>query len=248
MTIDHEDKWRFIKDNIVTLITVATGIGAILLRQLQIITVENLAVVGLGILTLLATTELVDKTRRLDRIEAELKREFARINQAAGDIRVYSFANATSAFDFMAEKIKSAEVSIEHAALAPSVPRWSGEHRRYEAAISTVLKESRIRYRYLAALPEDNRRRRIQKYLSDPSVKQYFVRNFTAQSGDLHFHNFMIFDSALVVVNYPYTEGDPERFLAIENSEVVAFYIYFYNHIWGRASRFSSRTASSGGV
>ena len=233
-----EKNWKFIKDNLFTLITIATGAGAIVLSQLDRLTSPDVAIAILAIVTLLATTELVDKTRRLDRIEMTMQKQFAYIRHAVGGIEVLSFMDATTAFQFMSQRILEAQSSIDHAALAPSVPRWHGEHKKYEDAITRVLKSNRVRYRYIADLPEESRLERIRRQLSDPSIKRFFVKYYSAKTHDLQFHNFMVFDEKLAIVNYPYTEGDPERFLAIENPEIVAFYLSLFGSLWDKAEAF----------
>jgi hypothetical protein len=238
MTTSPEKNWKFIKDNLFTLITIITGAGAIILSQLNRIKPSDVTVAVLAIVTLLATTELVDKTRRLDRIENTMQKQYSYIRHAIGGVEVLSFTNATTAFQFMSQRILEAQSSIDHAALAPSVPRWHGEHQKYENAITKILKSNQVRYRYIADLPEKSRLDRIRKQLSDPSVRQFFVRYFSVKPHSLQFHNFMIFDEKLAIINYPYTEGDPEKFLAIENPEIVAFYVNLFSSLWNSAEVF----------
>jgi hypothetical protein len=232
---------KMLRDNFSTALAVLTGAVAIVLQPLGYLDQKYVPTIILSIITLIATAELVDKSRRLDRIESTLDQGFADLRRSAGDVEVFSFTTAADAFKFMSEAIRTAMSTIDHAALAPSVPRWSAEHEKYENAIGLMLHESKVRYRYLAELPEGHRRERIRRYQSDKAVRQFFVRKILSTEPPIRLHNFMIFDERLVIMNYPYAEGEPERFLAIRNNEVVAFYCNLFNTLWTQALPVSAK-------
>ena len=230
----RDEYWKFIKDNLSSLLTITSGIILTIFRLVGIIKDAEIIVAILGLVTLLATTDLLDKSRKLDRIEDTVKTSFNQVISTLKGVEVYAFSDSSSAFEFMAENILSAESSIDHVALAPSVPRWHGQHKKYTDAITKVLKGNKIRYRYMARLPEQYRLERIVNHLTDPSIRQYFVKHFP-DSNELLFHNFMVFDNKTVIVNYPYEPGEPEKFVAIRHPDIVGFYSTMFSTLWKSA-------------
>jgi hypothetical protein len=231
---DRDQLWGLIKDNLTALLTITSAIIVIVLRQLKVVPDTELLIAILGILTLLATTELIDRSRKLDRIEKAIEAKFQQVVSTLEGVEIHAFSTSASAFEFISQNILDAETSIDHAALAPSVPRWPNQYKRYEDAIAKVLKGNRIRYRYLALLPEKHRLERIAKYLNDPNIKQYFAKYLKDWGGN-SFHNFMVFDEKLAVVNFPYEPGEPEKFLAIRHRDIVEFYLAIFTHFWKTA-------------
>ena len=225
--------WSFLKANVVSMITVFSGIGAVIAAQTGLLRPDQLPTITLGLVALLATSEIVEKSRNFDSIENLTSDGINRILDNLGSASVTAFHVAEEGFAYMGKCIESTTSEIQHAAFAPPIPRWPKESRTYEHAIETCLKSSKVRYRYLTDLSNrDARHERVCRLLSDPTITTYFVKSLPSLPKTFPGFSFMVFDKTEVVVYYPYFRGELETVLAIRHPEIVASYMEYFRRLW----------------
>jgi len=237
MKTDKGKIWDFITSNTVSFSTVIAGVVVLVLQQLGRMSTQEVAAATLALLALLATSEIVDKSKKLDQLETIVSKGFEATLRAVGGVAIRKFTISEEGFTYMARRVRSAQHSIDHAAFAPPIPRWSEQSKDYEQAIVGVLRKNRVRYRYIAGMGERaHRPARIIKLLSDTSIKRYFPAFYPQPEGTFPGFSFMILDDEEVVVYFPAAVGGPETVLSMRNPEIVMHYAGYFARLWTEAA------------
>lgn len=92
------DIWAFIGDNVTSLLTVAGGVIAITLEQLGWMPSVPIHSVILGLLVLLATSELIERRRQLSKIQESIEKIDERIKFVPGARVVRFLGRKTGTF------------------------------------------------------------------------------------------------------------------------------------------------------
>jgi hypothetical protein len=236
MKTEKSEVWDFISANFISLSTVVAGVLVLVLQQLGRISTQDVATATLALLALLATTEIIDKSKKLDRIESLVSKGFEATLSAVGEVTILKFTFSEDGFAYMAKRIRSTQHSIDHAAFAPPIPRWSEQCQDYEQAVVDILRETRVRYRYISSLEgRPQRLSRVMKLLSDTSIKRYFPAFYLHPKETFPGFSLMIFDDEEVVVYFPTVLGGPETVLSIRNTDVAVHYIGYFARLWADA-------------
>jgi len=231
--------WSSISKNLTSLATVIAGLLTLILVRAGILGSAAIPVVTLGLLILLATSELLDKSRKLESIESLLTSGMDNLLQAAGGATVTKMTLLDEGLDYVAKRICSSTATIEHLALHPPGPRWSKKRSGYEKAIHDVLKSNRVRFRYIAEL-RPHRVERLAILLADKSIKQFFPAYYVRSGDCFPAMSFMIFDEEEVLVYCPKTIGEPETVIAIRHPHVVKMYVDYFRLLWVQAKPLST--------
>jgi hypothetical protein len=240
---NKSDAWDFVSSNLITLSTVVAGILVVVLQQFGLVNATNITTAILAILVLLATSELVDKSKKISNLENLINEGFANTSQALGGCIVRRFTISEEGFEYLAQQLRAAHLNIDHAAFAPPIPRWSEQSLAYEKAMADVLRKSQVRYRYIGGLSDRRHRAtRLATVLSDPLIKRFFPR-FFEYSEQLPGFSFMLFDEEEVVLYLPSIVGGPETVLAIRNPDVVKQFNDYFTRLWSEAKTLDLETA-----
>lgn len=232
--------WNFIKKNLVTFVTLITGVTSIILMRVKVLNFEDIIQITLALITLLVTSELVSKSQKLEEIEELIKQKHSDLVKELSGVKVLHFRSSNEAYEFMSDRILDSKTTIFHFAMANAVPLASYEKNRFEKSILKSLKQNKIRYNYLAKLPNERREKRINGILNDEGIKTFFTKYIDIELEV--FHNFMVFDKETVIVNFPYEYGQDESFVFVQHPLVVQFYISYFNHVWNIAKPYSQNS------
>jgi hypothetical protein len=232
--------WSFIGENLISLATVAAGIIAVIAQQLNWISGPVVSSTILGLLCLLATSEIVERARKLDRLEYLIVESSEKAIKSLSGVEATLLPTSEAAFNYMANRIELAQKRIDHAALAPAIPRERSSARRWEQAIAKVLKADRVLYRYIASFADPYRLDRVRQHLADPAIKKYYVRHFDtspSDNGSVPMLSFLIIDDEELIMHYPYSPGQPEEFLAVKHPDIIRLFSAYYECLWQEARR-----------
>lgn len=138
----HSSGWRFIANNIISLATVFAGVGAIILMTIGVVSPNVTAGVTLALLTLLATSQLVENRIRLSRIEEAI----ALIPEQVSGASVTLLPNVESVMDYLIDRTEGAEVQIDQASIDSRRSRNHVSRKKYDSARMRVIKRDKIRY------------------------------------------------------------------------------------------------------
>jgi len=240
--------WHFIKKNIISLSTVITGVIILILRSLGLFdfTLQSGLSLILGLLVMLATSEMVDKSKKLDQIEDLISEGFSSTIKSVGGIEIKKFTVISGGFDYLAERLKNTKHEIDHAAFAPPIPRWPKQAEKYTTSLAKVLKENTVRFRYIADLSPKlgkSRLENIANRLRDSKIKQFYSAYFEQAGNSIPQVSFMIFDQEEILLYYPPIIGEVETALAIKHPEIVRVYAKYFNKLWSDATKIENLDA-----
>lgn len=219
------------------LILVLTGIVATAISLLDLVgwldfstdTLIQVAVAGLG----LFMTAFVLQSSKQKKDRLELSREIAR--SLAGKSETVSFESNNDLFRHMAKALYSADSYVDHVSLG-TVPRWPTAISEFEKAYRQIIRDDRIKVRYVADLTEESRRSRVKKLLSDPpEINQYFVRSVSPDQLAIPPINFMIIDGKEIILAIPAGFGDRDSLITIQNTAITQALGQYFNLIWSKS-------------
>lgn len=214
-----------------------------MLQLFGLVNANNITMAILAILVLLATSELIDKSKKINNLETLTNEGFANTSQALGGCIVRRFTVSEEGFDYLAQRVRAASSNIDHAAFAPPIPRWSEQSHAYEKTMVDVLRKSQVRYRYIGGLGDrKHRATRLMTMISDPAVKRFFPRYYE-YSEQLPGFSFVLFDEEEVVLYLPSIIGGPETVLAIRSPDVVKQFDDYFTRLWSEAKTLDVETA-----
>jgi hypothetical protein len=237
--------WAFVGDNIVSLATIAFGVGVIIWQRISTPSPDPVSLVILALLCLLATSELVERRRRLAKIQAEVDqiREanelLTRKLSQFPDVVVKRFSDYEQAIYHLCERVEAAKVCVQQASIDERRSTYMRAHDRFHKIRTKVIRDSKIDYRYLFQINE-RRVNNVSKWLEDTKGKFFAAGlNIARQPDDtpIGFLTFTIFDHEEVYVRPPYNLGQSADYLLIRNPEVVNLFSDWFNYLWSQAVR-----------
>ena len=234
--------WAFVGENIVALATVVAGIGVIIWQAVAApADLDPVSVAVLGLLCLLATSEMVESRKRLERLQQTLDDDLSRIMALLPMAEVRRFIDSESAFAFLCEKTDMATVSIDHASLDCAVRSRAKQSRdRYTQVRNETIKAGNIRYRYLF-YPSEAHIRKVGQWLEDSHVGKFFAASTPGQLSAIPMMVFVIIDNAGVFVRSPYEVGEDEVYLYLQHPGVIALFSQWFRRLWATSVKIDPR-------
>jgi tetrahydromethanopterin S-methyltransferase subunit G len=228
--------WTFVSDNIVALATVAAGIGVLIWQAIA--SPENLDSIHaaiLGLLILLATAEIVESRKRLDRIQETVDKDMSRILAQLPTTEIRRFPDSEAGITYLSRRLDEAEGSIDFASIDVRSRTTAKQVReRLKKARVGTAAGGEVRFRYLFR-PSQGRITRVKEMLSTAVPGKYFT---AALKGDLQgvpLMPFTILDDQEVFARSPYAVGEDEVYVSITHPEVVALFSQWFNRLWATA-------------
>ncbi len=237
MNIHRAAFWDFIGSNIIPLVTVLAGVIAIILQVLVNLPDRVVLSVVLGLLCLLATQEIVERSKKLERIEGLIRQNLDAVSRTGHQAHV-KVLNGYEWFSYLAMRIPQARKSIDDTGLVPRT--WTSDSRvvrDYYATHEEVISSGRVHNRYIAVFYETGRLDMVERFLSEyGAAKGYFAHYFPATSQHhIPVMSFLIIDKEEVVVGFyhtMYVAGEEDRGLVIQQPEIVRLFVDYYDFLW----------------
>jgi hypothetical protein len=104
--------WEFVGSHFISLATVLLGVAVILLDQINLVPDKSIPLVTLAIVTLLATSEIIENRRNIANLNDRLDSLGKQVSEALKGIQVINFASTEEALGYLLSKTKSARRSI----------------------------------------------------------------------------------------------------------------------------------------
>lgn len=231
--------WEFVGDNFMSIATIIAGVLVFVLSSIGLISDKLVISAILGLLSLLATSEIVDKTRKLNRIEELTRKGFEQtVRDLQGvHVRTWSWTDTNGYLRYLQKRFREARLSIDHAALSPPLPRWFEEMKGYEEAIQNVLTENKVRYRYIAVFEDPARVERVKRCLTNKVVKRYFVGYYDIDAEAIPIPSFSIIDEEEVLLYFPTAYGELEAWISIRHKDVARAYTSHFRRLWEQSHK-----------
>jgi hypothetical protein len=237
---------NYIVANIASVITIAGGLVVVYLDRIGMMAPNVLPRYVLLLISGLAISELIERSRRLGRIENELSDGFKRVVTSLGGVHVHVLGSPEEAYEYMRQQISKANSTIEQASMSPAMPRWPIAAKKYEDELQVALKKRKVRYRYVALLVDDARVDRINRLLKDSSITSFFAGVFQADETNLPMIGFLLCDEREVVVHYPLHYGEGFKWIAIRHPQIVEMFKGYFHHVWIKSRKIDRNAITSG--
>lgn len=231
--------WDFIGNNIFALSTIVAGVGVISWQSFgNTANFDAVSSAILGLLCLLATSEIIEGRKRLDNIHEDMEIGFSRILSKLPEVEVKRFPDSRTAIEYLCERVSCATVSVDQTSLDKRRSQDIKLHDKFRRVKDDIIKYDKkdIRYRYLFRATE--RRIEAVKTWLEPSNKgRFFTAGYKASEDSFPLMMFFIFDEEEVYVRNPYGYGEEEVYLSIRHPDIVALFSHCFNHLWRNADR-----------
>jgi hypothetical protein len=238
--------WDFIKGNIFSLLTVVIGAIALTLNRLGLLPPDIIGPTTLTLVIFLATSQLIDQSRKLENIEASVKIGFQDTISALGGVEVIPLTEPEVGFKYLAKRVLEAGEHLNLASLSPSIPRSNPGAVEWEKAIEKVLLQNRVRFRYVCIFQDPERATRVRRHLSNPKISKFFVGYFPSEATVVPMPNFLIVDDKEVIAIFPYSYGEPEVWLSIKHPDVVQMFIKHFRRLWEDSTKITTVDIKNG--
>lgn len=226
--------WSFILNNPLSLITITVAVIVIVLEQAGLLPDKLIPTTILAVVTLLATTEIVENRRKVSKIEEELKSISNQITSVTQGVRVRTFSTADEAYNYFRKKTQEATDSIDQASLdnlrSLKIPsRTAYEKARKEVIVSDHLK---VRYRYVGFLNTPRRLQMSLDFISTRKLYRYYAGFYLPPVPKITLISFIIFDEREVFTRIPYELGGNPGYIAISSPDVAKLFLGYFEKLW----------------
>lgn len=187
----------------------------------------------LGLLTLLATTQLVENRIKLSRLEEML----ALLPEQVAGASVRLLPDIDSVMDYLVTRTESSKIQIDQASIDLRRSRNRQSRKKYEDTRLKVIKKNRIKYRYIGRLDDPRRLAMSEELLASGRCQNFFSAFYTNLNDDIPLLNFVIFDNKEVITRYPFDHGKETVYVVISGEVVAKLFSGYFDRLWERAKK-----------
>jgi len=232
--------WKFISRNFTPFITIIMGVVVIILSQLSIISDNIVNSTILGLLVLLATSELVDKRASLESIDNRLEEISLDISEVTHGVKAIKFNNNKDLLEYLTSRTLASAICIDQASIDYRRTSSNLAREEYNIARDTIIKSDKLKYRYLGVLYEARRMEIARTYALDKRYENFFAAYYPKPSTEFPLMNFVIFDKKEVLARYPYEQGQDEGYIVIQSVHVANLFLGYFDSLWANAQKINS--------
>ena len=223
--------------NIFSLLTVASGAVALLLTALEKLPPAYMDKTILGILILLATSELVERSHRLNTMEEAIRNQIDERLKVVSPLTSMTLNYAISGLQYLAICAGRARKSVDLASLSPPITRPADSSARWEDALQKANVNPQVTLRYIYNKQDAARQNRVDALKRMPNAANSYFKRFDQQGADLPMMNFLIIDNTEVVFILPTGSDQPESWVSVRSDDVIAAFQRHFDYLWARATR-----------
>lgn len=229
--------WKFVVGNVLTIVTIITAVAALVLSRLGFIEEDLLPSFIIGLLALIATTQLIDNRRSLFRLSNQLIDLEEKVTSLEVGYRVKKFVTTESALTYLAERTSSARESIDQASLDKQRARNSPARLFYESARKQLIHSDRITYRYLGVTEDQSRILAVKKVMNERVLYKFFAAFRKNPPEGLSLMSFTIFDKEEVFARAPYSIGENPIYISIRCPELATVFEGYFDNLWRKSDK-----------
>ena len=214
-------------------------IGVIVLVLQGVISESDQLVIRtiLGLVILLATSELIERQRKLSKIENAIYRKKQSMSNNLDNLIVDEM-DVDELVEFMRYKTLTAKESILWASPEPRRGTSSDAIRSYEKAIDEVLKTGKIRFTWLSTMSGSARAKRAIRLLrKHSSNSNLYIGKIGEIKNNFPLFSFIIYDNKVLTIRAPYREGRKGRYFAITSPTVIEMFVDYFNRLLETADK-----------
>lgn len=224
--------WDFISDNVISMLTISGGVIVVILSQLYILPDSIIPATMLGLLSLLATSELVERRKKLAKVEEKLDDVREQMLEITQGLKTMTFQSHEEAILYHAKRVREAKISIDHASIdhrrtGDIPPRRQFEKARKDAALS-----GQIKYRYVTVLYTKRRLDLGREFIIEHKARKFFAGYFQKPLAEIPLMSFIIIDKQEVITRYPFSPEQDTGYIAIKSPYVAKLFLGYFERLW----------------
>ena len=148
------------------------------------------------------------------------------------------------AFDYIADKFRTARRKIDHAAFSPEIAGFAQYSASYREAVESLVDRNQIYYRYVAGVGPDTERkshrlhgirRRLERRPDLVKSNSRYSAKTVFTDAEYNGLNFFLFDDAELAIYVPGAEGEPGVGLFTQDQADVNAYLRNFSGLWHKA-------------
>jgi hypothetical protein len=249
--------WMFIADNIVSLVTVAAGLVILVIQTTS--PTPNLLLVSsatLVLVTLLATSEIIERQRRLSRIEKMLadilvqtqagtERTTTQVWQGAEQIieslklgfdkTAVQEKSPGEYYEYLRYRFTTAKQSILWFAVDPRKSSVADVRRPYEDAFEKALREGKVQIRWITTLGSKARKERAYEIVFGKNRSPVAFVGHIPDLVTIPVFTFIIVDNEELMIRPPLEEGGRVTYAVISSKAIVRVFLEYFDRAWEKA-------------
>jgi len=229
--------WDFMGSNFISLATVLAGVVVIVLDQMGLLPSNIVSSTILGLLALMATSEIVENRKRLSKIEDGLEGLSKQTLEATQGVSVLIFRTNAEALEYAARRMREATQSIDVAAIDKRRSRQSPSLDKYYKGREAAIKSNRVKFRYIGVLDTPRRLESCLKYITNPKLHSYFAGFYQNPEPEIPLVTFTVFDREEVFTRCPFRVGADEGFVAIRSPAVARVFLSYFEELWDKSQK-----------
>jgi hypothetical protein len=235
-----EKLWSFVKDNVLSLITVTAGIVVLVLHEVGMVTPGGVGSATLALVALLATSEIVERQRRLAKLEGMLQRNQEALARGIDALAVQELS-APDAFEYFRFLLLTAQKSVFWAATEPRRGSAPNAKRPYEDAIDAIVRQGQVQFTYVSCFSDRARVDRALRLLSSHEENPRLYIGYVPKPPEgFPAFSFLICDECVMITRAPYAEGTRGKYLAIRSRTTIELFLKYFEVLLEGAMRLES--------
>lgn len=204
----------------------------------------------LALLILLATSYVVERSKKLQDIQTTLDTGFEHLASVIGNTDVERLGSSATAHHYMAQAVRNATRSVAHVALGRGYAQTRpAEKEAFYQALRQLIAEGKATYTYVTAFYDRTRWERVKGWLTELPTTKTFVGHYRVEPNvsmlTIASLYLLIIDEKEVIVRLPKRTGDPEEYLRIHGSTLVELFRDYFSLLWLNSEKISERTYDS---
>ena len=216
-----EEVWGLIKDYILLIITVVSGITVVVLYAIGFPPPQPavLAVI-VGILTLFVTSEIFERRMRFSTLQNLIEDRFQETIASLDKINIKVFKHANEFYNYVCPLIESAAKSIDVTHFSPLPPP-----ERWDKAMKKAIEKEGVTFRRVSLFCSKEVVEWVENTLVQFKDYAFYVRFFHPTPDYVPLFNFLVIDKAIVAIGGQYREPKVDRWseeqAAVESAAVI---------------------------
>lgn len=243
--MNREHVWATIKDNVLLIVTVAVGVLTAICYPLGWIPQRAALSVIIGLLTLFATSEILERRRRFARVESMLENGFEKVIESLGGVEIQAFATEREVYEYLAARIQKVQGNVRDATLGPSSSETVPDYRRkFYASRAKVIAKGRVHYRYVTMFSNRIRFERVRREIEEFSTRQFYVGCFDVPPKAIPMLSLIVIDNEEVIIGahrrmYAPSERNPD--VLMRHPVVVRLFSDYFDLLWRESTKLNER-------
>jgi len=228
---------KFLLKNISTIVTIITALLALILSQLNLISDKILPSIIIGLLALIAISQLIDNRRTLSSFVEKIQILANKVDNLDNTSIIQRFPNSESAIYYLANRTKSARFSVDQASIDKQRARKTSVRFNYEKERSDLILSDRVKYRYIGIIDDQRRFRSVLKLMAQGPLNNFFVAFQDKPKIGIPMLNFTIFDKEEIVTRAPYSIGEDPVYISIKSKEITELFLGYFEKLWNNEKK-----------